>query len=434
MRGRDLWLVALLAPLVASGCNNIKAEAKKAEPPEVLYTHPTSDEVINYEEFIGHTDAVFTVEVRARVTGYLDKVFFNDGDEVEKDAPLFKIDDRPYKAEYDRALATLEQGKARLFRMTRDHDRAVNLKNRTAIGLEEFDLINGNFEEGKATVGVYTAAVDRAKLDLDFTNVTSPLSGRLSRRMVDPGNLVQADVTALTSIVSLDPMYVYFDLDERTLLMIRRLIADKKMKSRTEAEVPVLVGLQDEAPDFPHKGTINFSDNKVDSGTGTLRVRGVISNPKPRLLSPGLFVRIRLPIGTPSKSILIDEQAIGSQQGNKFVYVIVTKKEKVKNEVTKEEKEVEIARAFARPIKVGLLNKGLRAVVDGLDETDRVIISGLQRVKNGEPVMPTPYKRAPAPAGEQASPKAPMEKSATVAGTTAQATPSPSQPNPTLAK
>ena len=254
MRGRDLWPLILLAPLLASGCNNVKAVAKKPEPPEVLYTFPTTDEVVKYEDFIGHTDAVFTVEVRARVTGYLDSVFFNDGDEVKEGAPLFKIDERPYKAEYDRAWATLDQGKAHLSRLTKDHDRAINLMNRNAIGREEFDRIIGDYEEGKALVGVYTAAVARAELDLKFTNVTSPLTGRLSRRMVDPGNLVQADVTALTSIVSLDPMYVYFDVDERTLLNIRRLIADRKMKSRTEAEVPVLIGLQDEAPDLPAQG------------------------------------------------------------------------------------------------------------------------------------------------------------------------------------
>jgi multidrug efflux system membrane fusion protein len=433
MRGRDLWLAALLAPVLASGCNNIKAEAKKPDPPEVLYTFPTTDEIVNYEEFIGHTDAVNTVEVRARVTGYLDKVFFNDGDEVEKGAMLFQIDDRPYKAEYERTLATLEQGKARLNRATKDHDRAVALRSRNAIGQEEFDRINGDYQEAIATVGVYTAALERSKLDLDFTKVTAPLSGRLSRRMVDPGNLVQADVTALTSIVSLDPMYVYFDIDERTILMIRRLIAEKKMKSRTEAELPVLIGLQDET-DFPHRGIINFSDNKVDSGTGTLRVRGVVSNPTPRLLSPGLFVRLRLPIGSPRKSILIDEQAIGSQQSNKFVYVIVTKKEKVKDEATKQEKEVEVARAYARPIKVGPLNKGMRAVAEGLAETDRVIISGLQRVKNAEPVTPTPFKKDVAKGGAPATPTVPPTAPTKVAGTTAQVAPAPTQPGSTLAK
>ena len=407
MRRHDLWLAALLSCLMVAGCAKTKANQGPPPAPEVLYTHPTSDEITDYEEFIGHTDAVQTVQVMARVTGYLDKVNFNDGDEVEKDTLLFKIDDRPYKAEYDRTEATLEQGKARLTRLLADHNRAVNLMNRNAIGREEFDRINGDFAEGKATIGVYTAALERARLDLDFTKVTAPLSGRLSRRMVDPGNLVRADETALTSIVSLDPMYVYFDVDERTLLKIRRLVAEGKIKSRREAEVPVLVGLSDETDGstatFPHRGTINFSDNKVDSGTGTLRIRGVISNPVPRLLSPGLFVRIRLPIGAPRTSILIDEQAISSEQSNKFVYVVrKTKVKEVDKEDPKKSREVEKEIAFAQPIKVGSLNKGLRAVYDGLSESDRVIISGLQRVKPGEAVKPILAKKEEKPAAQVA--------------------------------
>ena len=406
MRRRGFWMVALVSPALAFGCAKMKASPPPPPVPEVLYTLPTVDEITDYEEFIGHTDAVNTVEVRARVTGYLDKVNFNDGDEVEKGALLFSIDDRPYKAEFDRTEATLEQGRARLTRLQKDHDRAINLMNRTAIGREEFDRINGDFEEGKATIGVYTAALERARLDLDFTKVTAPLTGRLSRRMVDPGNLVQADVTPLTTIVSLDPMYVYFDIDERTILKIRRLIADKKMKSRQEAELPVLVAVSDEM-DFPHQGTINFSDNKVDSGTGTLRVRGVVSNPKPRLLSPGLFLRIRLPIGTAKKSILIDEQAISSEQSSKFVYVTSKKVETVVDKVTNEKKQVEVERAFVRPIKVGALNKGLRAVSEGLAEGDHVIISGLQRVKPGEPVKSILAQNDPnAPKGPASVPAA----------------------------
>ena len=408
MRRRDLWMAALLSCATVAGCNKMKANQGPPPPPEVLYTHPTMDEITDYEEFIGHTDAVNTVQVMARVTGYLDKVNFNDGDEVEKGAPLFQIDDRPYKAEYDRTEATLEQGKARLTRLNADHNRALILMDRTAIGREEFDRINGDFAEGKAAIGVYTAAKERAHLDLDFTKVTAPLSGRLSRRMVDPGNLVKADETILTSIVSLDPMYVYFDVDERTLLKIRRLIAEGKVKSRQEAEVPVLVGLSDETdgatPSFPHRGTINFSDNKVDSSTGTLRLRGVISNPKPRLLSPGLFVRIRLPIGAPRKSILIDEQAISSEQSNRFVYVVRKTMVKVPDKDNpKKSQEVEKEIAFAQPIKVGSLNRGLRAVVDGLTETDRVIISGLQRVKPGEAVRPIPIKKEEKPTSQVAT-------------------------------
>ena len=387
MRRRDLWIAALLSSVTIAGCARTKADQKEPAYPEVLVTSPTTDEITEYEEFIGHTDAVFTVEIRARVSGYLDKVNFNDGDEIEKGgALLFQIDERPYKAEFDRTMATLEQGKARLTRLAADHNRAVHLRERNAIGQEEFDLITGNFKEGQAAIGVYTAALDRAKLDLDFTKVIAPIGGRLSRRMVDPGNLVQADVTPLTTIVSLDPMYVYFDIDERTMLKLRRLIAEGKIKSRLEAEVPVLVGLSDEK-DFPHRGIVNFSDNKVDSSTGTLRIRGSIANPKPRLLSPGLFARIRLPVGTSKKSLLINEQAIASEQNSKYVYVVRKSKVKVKDKQTKKEKEVELDVAFAQPIKVGILNNGLRVVDKGLEEGDKVIISGLQRVKTGDPVV-----------------------------------------------
>ena len=431
MRRRELWPVALLSCLAVAGCNHAKAKPKDDKPPEVLYTHPTTDEVTDYEEFIGHTEAVNTVQVMARVTGYLDKVNFSDGDEVEKGALLFQIDDRPYKAEFDRTEATLRQGEARLTRLSADHNRAFNLMNRNAIGREEFDRINGDFAEGKATIGVYTAALERSRLDLTFTQVTAPLSGRLSRRMVDPGNLVKADETALTSIVSLDPMYVYFDIDERTMLKIRRLIADGKIKSRQVAEVPVMVGLSDETDGstaiFPHLGTINFSDNKVDSSTGTLRVRGIISNPKPRLLSPGLFVRIRLPIGTSRKSILIAEQAITSEQSNKSVFVIRRGKAKVPDKADpKKMVEVEGDIAVSQPIKVGSLNKGLRAIYEGLAETDRVIISGLQRVRSGQLVTPTPEKKADKPevpvAGSMAAPATSVATTAPVVATPASPT------------
>ncbi len=218
--------------------------------------------------------------------------------------------------------------------------------------------------------------------------------------MVDPGNLVKADETALTTIVSLDPMYVYFDIDERTLLKFRRLLAAGKIKSRQEAEVPVLVSVADEKDAdgnylFLHRGKINFSDNKVDSGTGTLRVRGVVDNPKPRLLSPGLFVRIRLPVGEPQKQILIKEQAIASEQSNRSVFVVKKAMVAEKDPKTgkpkidpKTNKPMEVLRevAFAQPIKVGSLNNGMRVVLDGLKGDEQIIISGMQRFKPGDVV------------------------------------------------
>jgi len=387
MRRRDILIAALLSCGVGAGCAKTQAKPPEQKLDEVLVSRPTSGEITDYEEFIGHTDAMYSVDVRARVTGYLDKVNFNDGDEVEKGALLFEIDPRPYRATFDQTTASLEVGKARLTRTTADHRRADALLKRNAIGMEEYDRIQGDFAESKATIGAATAALDMAQLNLDFTRVTAPIGGRLSRRMVDPGNLVKADDTILTSIVSLDPMYVNFDIDERTMLKIRRLIAEGKMKSRVETEVPVLVGLSDEQG-FPHAGHINFSENKLDPSTGTLRVRGVISNPKPRLLSPGLFARVRLPIGSPHKSVLVAEQAIGTDQGRKFVYLV--RRGKVKEVDKKTGKEVERTGdvVVSQPIKVGSLEKGLRVVDQGLSLEDSVIVSGLQRVRPNKEVRP----------------------------------------------
>ena len=383
MSSREMLLAAVVSCLAAAGCARTQAKPPEAPPDEVLVSTPTSDEVTDYEEFIGHTDAVFSVEVRARVNGYLDQVNFKDGDEVEKGAILFEIDARPYKATYDNQAALVEQGKARVTRTTADHRRADALLERNAIGREEYDRIQGDFAEAKATIGAAKAMLDTAQLNLDWTKVTAPISGRLSRRLVDPGNLVQADVTPLTTIVSLDPMYVYFDVDERTLLKIRRLIAEGRVQSRTQAELPVLIGLADEAPNFPHQGTIDFSDNRIDAGTGTLRLRGKIDNPKPRLFSPGLFARIRLPIGKPHQSILVAEQAVGTDQGRKFVYVV--EPGTVKDKKTGKDRPAELVKY--RPITVGSMNNGMRVVNTGLKLGERVVVTGLQRVRPGKEVV-----------------------------------------------
>jgi len=399
MRRRSVWIVALLSCGIGAGCARTQAKPPEPNPDEVLVTLPITDEVTDYEEFIGRTEAMFSVEVRARVNGYLDRVNFNDGDEVEKGALLFEIDARPYKATYDQTVATLEQGNARLIRTTADHRRADALLARNAIGREEYDRIQGDFAESKASIGAAKAMLDMAQLNLDWTKVTAPISGRLSRRMVDPGNLIKADETLLTTIVSLDPMYVNFDIDERTILKIRRLIAGGRIRSRQEVEVPILVGLADEA-EFPHRGTINFSDNRIESTTGTLRVRGVIANPKPRLLSPGLFAKIRLPIGSPHKSIMVPETAIGTDQGRKFVYVINKPKKakfKIKNETTGKVEEVERDTGLAskREVEVGSLVrvgddssvKVFRVVTKGMKVDEPVIVSGLQRVRDKKPVL-----------------------------------------------
>ncbi len=387
MLRRDGWVGLLLLSGLVTGCGKV---VEKPKPPLdlVLTSKPTEDEVTDYEEFIGHTDAVFSVEVRARVTGYLDQVAFKDGDEVNKGDLLFQIDARPYQATFDQTAATLEQGRARLTTATNNHLRAEALFRRNAIGREEYDRIQGDFAEATANIGVAKAALDSAQLNLDFTHVTAPISGRLSRRMVDPGNLVRADDTLLTTIVSFDPMYVYFDVDERTMLKLRRLIAQGKIKSRQEAEIPIFVGLSDDGDKFPHRGTINFSDNKVISSTGTLQVRGAIENPKPRILSPGLYVRVRLPVGASHKSLLIPERAIVADQGKKRVFVVRKNEEIIEKDAQGKPKPARRGDVVhSLDIGVGSLNNGLRVVESGaITKDDLIVVSGLQRVRDGKEV------------------------------------------------
>lgn len=386
-RGRA-WCLLALAPafplVVMSGCDRAVAKPPPPKPPVVMTSEPVSREVTDFEDFVGQTTAKKTVEIRARVNGYLDKVNFTDGDEVKEGAVLFEIDPRPTDAEVARTEAAVVQSEAHAKRLEANYKRAVGLRGREVLSAQEFDLISGDYAEANAAVGISKANNDLAKLNRGFTKVTAPIAGRLSRRMVDSGNLVQADQTLLTTIVTLDPIYVYFDIDERTLLRIRRLIAAGKIKSRTEAAITVYAALSDEEG-FPHEGTINFSENRVDPNTGTLRVRAEIPNPVPRVLSPGMFMRVRLPVGTPHRSLLVPEQALGTDQGRKFLYVVKPGKDK-------DGKPAQLVEY--RPVVVGSMHDGLRVVDKGLAPGEQIIVSGLQRVRPGISVEPRPMAEA----------------------------------------
>ncbi len=356
-----------------AGCQRTPAALNKPGDPTVIVAKPITREVADFEDFVGQTMAVMTIDVRARVTGYLDKVFFEDGTEVEKDVQLFQIDPRPYEAEVARTKAALAQADAHNRRLDADYKRAQALLSRDQLARADYDLTAGDFAESSAMVDSARAQYDLALLNLAFTKVLSPISGRLSRRLVDPGNLVTQDSTILTSIVSLDPIYVYFDLDERTLLKIRRLVNAGKIKSRTEAAIPVFAALADE-DGYPHRGTIDFSDNRLETSTGTLRVRAKLANPKPREFSPGMFMKVHLPVGLPHEAMLVPEEAVGTDQGEKFVFVVDAE---------------DVVRQ--RRLKAGSLYfQKWRAVDSGLGPDDRIIISGLQRVRPGLKVVPKP--------------------------------------------
>lgn len=365
--------VALL--IVVTGC--ARKEAAKVEPPvpEVRVRYPEVQPIEEVEEFTGWTRAEKMVELRARVTGYLNEAFFKEGDDVKEGTPLFKIDPRTYQADADKAEASVRQAEAALERLQVDY-RRVRLAGR-AVSAEEVDRIGSNRIEADASLRAAKAAMEHAQLNLNFTLVKAPFTGRISRKFCDPGNLVKADETILTTLVSLDPIHVYFDVDERTVLRIRRLIHEGKVESARDKRITVKIGLADE-DGFSREGYIDFVDNQLDHGTGTLRLRAVVPN-KNYLLSPGMFVRVRVPVGPRQSATLVREEALGSDQGERFVYV-----------VTKDNKVV------SRKVVVGQLEGEMR-VIKGDPKTgkspvgpdERVIVAGMQRVRPGSLVKPT---------------------------------------------
>lgn len=364
------WLLILAAPWsVLSGCAERTERDVKVKPAVVTVALPLEKEMRDFVDFTGQLQAKETVEIRARVTGYLDKVFFKEGDDVQKGEELYQIDPRPYQADLDRAVGAEAQVEARLSRLEGDFRRGQKLVASNAMSREEFDKIAGDRAEAESGIKSAKATVEKAKLDLDFTKISAPISGRISRTYVDPGNLVKADSTLLTMLVSLNPIYVYFDVDEHTLLDVARRRLAGKFKTYKDDKYPVFIGLADEMG-YHHEGVIDFADPSLDPGTGTRRIRGVFEN-KQELLAPGMFVRVRVPIGDAGKKLLVSERSVGTNQGLKFLYVVNDKNMVVE-----------------RFVKLGPLDKGLRAVEEGLDPKDKVIVTGLQRVRPGVIVDP----------------------------------------------
>ena len=378
----------MLIPALA-GCGRSHPKESEKAPPDIIVGAPVMRAITETEEFTGHTESVKTIVIRARVSGYLEKVLFQEGAEVREGDQLFEIDRRTYQADYDRAVANLAQARAHLAHMEANYKRAKNLfATRGAISQADYDQAVSDRDESDAAVKVADAALHTAELNLNWTRVTAPISGRISRQMIDPGNLVKADDTALTTIVALDPMYAFFDIDERVM---QRLVRTGKLKAAADGKAKVLLGLADEKG-FPHAGTINFIDNQVDMPTGTLRLRGLFPNPD-RILSPGMFVRILVPVDDPRPSLLVSEQALGSDQGMKYLYVVNDEDEVVR-----------------RDVEVGSLNDGLRVIRSGLKQGERVVLSGLQRMRPGMKVtakeMAMAAKDSPAATGAGAEAQA----------------------------
>jgi RND family efflux transporter MFP subunit len=371
---RFLSLSVVLAAALAcglAGCQKPAAAAKEPpKPQEVYYITPIRQTVRDFEEFPGRTWAKNTVQVRARVGGYLDKVDFTDGAMVEKDELLAEIDDRSFKAAAAETAASIAQMKARFEKLTKQEKRARDLLQggTRAITPEEFESIVADKNEAAASIDAAIAANDIAQLNLSYTQVKAEISGRISRRLVDPGNLITAD-TILATIVTVDPIYVYFDMDERTVLRMKRLLREGKIRSTRQSQVEVQISLADETA-FDHVGVVNFVDNALDPTTGTLRYRAEVKN-EDRFFTPGMFARLRFPVGDEHSALLVPEEALATDQGQRQVFVINDKD------------EVE-----SRRVTTGMLTGGLRVIQEGIAPTDRVVVTGLQKIKKKTTVIP----------------------------------------------
>jgi RND family efflux transporter MFP subunit len=378
----SLGVAALL--LLAAGCNPAPKSAQADKLAEVVVTTPISDEVTDYQDFTGRLDAKETVEIRARVSGYLKEFYFKEGDFVSKDAPLFQIDPLPYDADLNQAEANLKVAETEAKLMEKIAARGQRLIGSGSLSREEYEQNVAAMDKAQATVAAMKAARDRARLYKDYTRVASPINGRVSRRFVDPGNLINADMTLLTTIVSQDPMYAYFDVDERTYLDLMDTSNGTPSSQSPGLQFPVLMRLANEEK-FSRSGTVDFVDNRVNAGTGTIRMRGIFQNPTGYLQS-GLFVRIRLPIGDPYKALLIPDEALLSDQGKKYLYIVDDKNTVV-----------------YRSVKLGQALEGLRVIKEGLAPGERVIVSGMQRVRPSVEVqakMQPPPQRPASPLGK----------------------------------
>lgn len=374
-----LWLIILL--LLSLGCETQTNEkpTEKAPPgkplPEVEVELPCAQKVTEYEYFNGYLAAKEMIEIRARVSGYLlHPIKFVEGSEVKKGDLLFEIDDRIYKANAANAAAMVNEAKARRDGLTSQYKRADDLLKRNAISTQEAEILQFQLAEAEAAVTAAEAKKELADLDVSYTKIEAKIDGVIGNRRIDPGNLVKADETILGTIILQDPIYAYFDVNERTVLKLRRLIQQGRITSAMESKLEVSASLTDEE-DFSHKGEIDFMDNQLDPATGTLRIRAVLENDD-RLFSPGLFVRLRFPVSAEHEALMVKEEALGADQGERYVYV-VDAEDKVQY----------------RRVKVGVLQDGEREIREGIAATDRVIINGLQRVKPKDKVIVKPYKK-----------------------------------------
>ncbi|WP_445571760.1 multidrug efflux RND transporter periplasmic adaptor subunit MexE [Pseudomonas sp. E102] len=357
--------LALLAVLVISACGKTPDTAASMPAAKVSVAKVLEQRVNEWDEFTGRLEAPETVEIRPRVSGQIDHVAFTEGALVKKGDLLFQIDPRPFQAEVRRLEAQLAQARATATRSENEAQRGERLRLSNAISAELADSRTTAAQEARAAVAGIQAQLDLAKLNLSFTRVTSPINGRVSRAEITAGNLVTADVTPLTSVVSTDKVYAYFDADERVFLKYTQLARQGQRGQAT----PVYMGLSNEDGN-PHLGQMNFVDNQVNPQTGTIRGRAVFDN-KDGAFTPGLYARLKLVGSGTYSAVLINDEAVGTDLGKKFVLVM----------------DGENKPAY-RAVELGPKIEGLRIVRNGLSKDDTIIVKGLQRARPGSPVTP----------------------------------------------
>jgi RND family efflux transporter MFP subunit len=364
------FAIAALAAGIA-GCSRRPVQSKPA-PPTVIVAAVQQKEIVERDEFTGRIEPVESVEIRPRVSGYIQEVKFQSGQLVKKGDLLFQIDPRWHQAAFEQRQAEFEQARARFENSRREADRTPQLLTNNAISVEESDARQSRYREAKSAMLAAQAALDSAKLDLEYTQVRAPINGRVSRALLTEGNYVNGaagGATMLTTLVSVDPVYVYADMDENSLLRFNALAAAKKLEADGDGRIPVELQLADE-PDFAHRGYIESFDNRLNADTGSILLRAVFPNPDGRVV-PGLFARIRVPLSERHAALLVEERAIGTDQAQKFVLTLTSS-----NTVA------------YRQVQLGPVVGDRRVVRSGLQGNEEIVVNGLQRVRPGMPVAP----------------------------------------------
>ena len=367
--------VLLLSALLV-GCDEGVAQNTAPQAPAVSAAEVVVKSISQWDSFNGRIEAVESVQLRPRVSGYIEKVNYTDGQEVKKGEVLFTIDDRTWRAALEQAQATLARAKTQASLARSEANRTDKLIHTNLVSREEWEQRRAAATQAQADIRAAQAAVDAAQLNLDFTNVTAPIDGRASRALITRGNLVTAGDSAsvLTTLVSQKTVYVYFDVDESTYLHYQHLARSGQGASSNHLALPVEIGLVGEEG-YPHQGKVDFLDNQLTPSTGTIRMRALLDNAQ-RQFTPGLFARVRLPGSAEFNATLIDDKAVLTDQDRKYVYIV--------------DKE---GKAQRRDITQGRLAAGLRIVQQGLNPGDKVIIDGLQKVFM--PGMPVNAKTVP---------------------------------------